>query len=70
MPIIKIDEIDYDTELMSPGAKQQLLSIQFIDAELGRIQAQAAVLQTARQAYATVLKSELRGLTGETIKFS
>jgi hypothetical protein len=34
------------------------------------LQAQAAVLQTARQAYATALKASLPNPVGDTIKFS
>lgn len=48
MPIIKIDDIDYDPDQLSDEAKAQLASLQFVDAELQRLNAQAAVLQTAR----------------------
>ena len=48
MPIIKIDDKDYDTETLSEEAKAQLQSLQFVDQELAKLQAQAAVLQTAR----------------------
>jgi Arc/MetJ family transcription regulator len=37
----------------------QLTSLQFVDAELARMQAQAAVLQTARAAYAKALQAAL-----------
>ena len=42
MPTIKIDDKDYDLDQLSTEAKQQLASIQFVDAELARLQAQAA----------------------------
>lgn len=70
MPTIKIDEVDYDLDLMSDDAKGQLASIQFVDAELARLQAQAAVLQTARLAYANVLKGQLMPQNNDIIKFS
>jgi hypothetical protein len=35
------------------------MSLQFVDAELQRLQAQAAVLQTARVAYSKALKESL-----------
>jgi hypothetical protein len=59
MPIIKIDNKDYDTELLSDEAKSQIQSIQFVDQELARVKAQATVLQTARIAYAKALNDAL-----------
>ena len=59
MANIKIDDKDYDFDTLSDEAKNQLVSLQFVDAELQRLNAQAAVLQTARVAYANALKSAL-----------
>ena len=59
MPIIKIDDKDYDTESLSEQAKAQLSGLQFVDQELARLQAQAAILQTARIAYAKALNDAL-----------
>ena len=59
MPIIKIDEKEYDTETLSEEAKAQLTSIQFVDQELHRLNAQAAILQTARIAYTKALNDAL-----------
>ena len=50
MTTITIDNHTYDLDTLSPDARAQLTSLQFIDAELARLQAQAAVLQTARMA--------------------
>ena len=71
MPIIKIDNIDYDTDKLSDEAKAQLVSLQFCDQELARLQAQAAAYQTARMAYAKALQAALPTATvGDTIKFN
>jgi len=59
MPSIKIDEKDYELDDLSDEAKAQLASLQFVDAELQRINAQAAVLQTARMAYSKALNEAL-----------
>jgi hypothetical protein len=59
MTIIKIDEKDYDTETLSDEAKSQIQSIQFVDQELVKLNAQAAVMQTARIAYAKALNDAL-----------
>ena len=71
MPTIKIDGKDYDIDQLSNEAKAQLASLQFVDAELARLQAQAAALQTARMAYAKALQAALPlALAGDTLKFS
>ena len=59
MPTIKIDNVGYDTDTLSNEAKAQLISMQFCDQELARLQAQAAAYQTARQAYAKALQAAL-----------
>ena len=75
MPTIKIDNIDYDTDKLSDEAKAQLISMQFCDQELQRLQAQAAAFQTARQAYAKGLQAALpspleHARASETLKFN
>ena len=59
MPIITIDEKEYELDLLSSEAKAQLASLQFVDAELARLNAQVAIYQTARMAYSTALKGSL-----------
>ena len=59
MPIIKIDEKDYELDNLSVDAKAQLASLQFVDSELQRLNAQTAVLQTARMAYSKALNEAL-----------
>ena len=59
MTTINIDNIEYDTDKLSDEAKAQLVSLQFCDQELQRLQAQAAAIQTARMAYAKALQSAL-----------
>ena len=71
MPIIKIDNVDYDTKKLSDEAKAQLVSLQFCDQELARLQSQAAAIQTARMAYARALQSALPvASVGDTIQFN
>ena len=59
MPNIKIDDKEYDIDAFSEEAKNQVLSLQFVDTELQRLNAQAAILQTARIAYSNALKELL-----------
>ena len=59
MATIKIDNKDYDVDSLSNDAKVQLQSIQFIDVELQRLQAQIAVHQTARATYFNALRQVL-----------
>ena len=63
MTTISIDNKSYDLDTLSDEAKAQLASIQFIDAELARLQAQAAALQTARIAYSNALQAALPTVT-------
>ena len=71
MPTIKIDNVDYDTANLSDEAKAQLISLQFCDQELARLQAQSAAIQTARMAYAKALQAALPvAPAGDTLKFS
>ena len=71
MTTIKIDNVDYDTDKLSDEAKAQLVSIQFCDQELQRLQVQAAAYQTARQAYAKALNQALNPIEqmGDKISF-
>jgi hypothetical protein len=59
MATITIDNVAYDLETLSADAKAQLMSIQFVDQELARLQAKAAALQTARIAYGKALSEAL-----------
>jgi len=71
MTTITIDSIDYDTDKLSDEAKAQLISLQFCDQELQRLQAQAAAYQTARIAYSKALQSALPAMpAGDTLKFN
>jgi hypothetical protein len=60
MASITIDGKEYDTDTLSDEAKSQLMSLQFCDAELQRLQAEAAAFQTARIQYARALQKELQ----------
>ena len=68
MSIIKIDNKEYEFDNLSADAKGQLQSLQFVDGELARLQAQTAVLQTARMAYAKALNEKLNAFPGDTLK--
>ena len=71
MPNIKIDNKEYDIDTLSEECKAQLASIQFVDQELARLQAQTSVLQTAKIAYLQALKASLPVIGGsDTIKLS
>jgi len=59
MTTIMIDGKEYDIDSMSDEAKENINNIQFCDQKLAELQAETAVIQTARNAYATVLKNIL-----------
>ena len=69
MATIKIDSKEYELDTLSEECKAQIASIQFVDQELARLQAQAAVLQTAKASYIQGLKASMPVVGGsDTIK--
>ena len=67
---ISVNHRDYDFDSLPPEAKAQITSLQFVDAELARLGAQSAVLQTARIAYGNAPQAALPMCVGDTIKFN
>jgi hypothetical protein len=75
MPTITIDNQEYDIDELSDEAKAQVQSLQYCDAELARLTAQASVIQTARAAYSKALNAALpsplqRAQSSETLKLN
>jgi len=71
MPTIKIDNQEYELDNFSSEARAQLASLQYVDAELMRLQAQTAAMQTARMAYAKALQAALPAVPeSDTIKLA
>ena len=71
MTTITIDNIEYDSDKLSDDAKAQLISLQFCDQELARLQDQAAAYQTARKASAKALQSALPAMpASDTLKLN
>ena len=75
---ITIDGKEYDLDSLSKESKGQLLSIQFVDSELQRLNNKIAAYQTARIAYVKALQASLEGETsieigvddlGDTLSF-
>ena len=60
MPTIKINNQDYDTDTLPEAAKQQLQMLALTDAEIKRLQAQLAIAQTAKNAYARALAEAVK----------
>ena len=59
MAILSINDKSYDIDKLSPEARAQMQSIQFVDAEIARLTASLAVAQTARIAYLNALAPHL-----------
>jgi hypothetical protein len=69
MSSINIDGRSYELSNLSDEAKAQLVSLQFVEQEITRLQLLIAALQTARNAYASALKGQLPA-TSEKIPLS
>ena len=59
MASIKIDGKDYDLDQLSDESKKQLSSLQFVQNEVKRLNAQIAVYNTAASAYSAALKNAI-----------
>ena len=59
MANITIDGKDYNSDDLSQNAKEQLVSLQFVQGEIKRLEAQLAVFKTAAVAYSASLKKEI-----------
>ncbi len=69
MPSIKINNKDYEIDQLPKEAKMQLQMLALADAEIKRLQAQLAIAQTAKNAYAQALSKAVSSLpVGDTIK--
>jgi len=59
MAKVSIDGVDYDTETMSQESRQQLEMLVMTEQRIRQLQGEVAMMQTARQAYASALKASL-----------
>ncbi len=59
MPTIKIDDREFDTDELSPEARQQLEMLVAAENRLRELQRDLALVQTARNAYLSVLRAHL-----------
>ena len=71
MNSITINNQDYEVDSLSDDAKAQIQMLQFADQEIARLNAQLAVVQTARLAYSNALLAALPAKpANDTIKLS
>ena len=59
MATITIDGQEYDSDTLSEAARSQIINLQVVDQKINQLSQDIAILQTARNAYASALKSEL-----------
>jgi hypothetical protein len=59
MTKVTIDDKEYETDDLSENAQAQLTALQFTNAEIQRLQALLAAMQTASNAYGKALQQEL-----------
>ena len=59
MTTIKIDDKEYDFDKLTDEAKAQIDSIVLCDRKLAELQSEAAIVQTARNAYVAALQELL-----------
>ena len=59
MPEITIDDKKYNSEDLSDKAQKSLVSLQFVNSEIQKLEAQISVFKTAQAAYSQSLKLQL-----------
>ena len=59
MATITIDDLEYSVDDLSDSAKAQLASLQAVDQKIIDAQQNLAILQTARNTYASALREHL-----------
>ncbi len=55
MPLIKINDKEYDSDSLSDAAKQQLASLVFVQNQLKKLNSEIAVYKTAEISYSLAL---------------
>ena len=60
MPEIKINEKSYDIDTLSENAKKQIVSLQFVQNEIQRLNAQLAAYKTAEIAYSKAVEDAIK----------
>jgi len=72
---VSIDGVEYDSDTMSQESRQQLEMLMMTEQKIRQLQAEVAMMHTARRAYANALKASLVTVPssevglGETFKF-
>lgn len=69
MAKVSIDGVEYDTDTMSVECRQQLEMLVMTEQKIRQLQAEVAMMHTARQAYANALKASLVQVSAPTIGF-
>ena len=59
MPMITIDNIDYNTEDLSGDGLIQLANLQFLEGQIQKIRQELAIYQTAQDTHGQALKAGL-----------
>ena len=59
MPELTLDGKTYQIDQLSEEARAQLISYNFVEAELVKINAQLAIYETAKNSYAKALKAAI-----------
>tara|TARA_B100000767_G_C19676629_1_gene497652 strand:+ start:460 stop:657 length:198 start_codon:yes stop_codon:yes gene_type:complete len=59
MPKLTIDDIAFNTEDLSKNGKDQLSSLQFLEAQMKNNEKEMAIYRTAHNTYLNALKEEI-----------
>jgi len=68
MATLTVNNKSYDIDTLSDDARAQMQSLQYVDAELQRLNATIAVFQTARMAYLNALQPLLESAKAQDVE--
>ncbi|ASQ90917.1 hypothetical protein CHL67_08285 [Prosthecochloris sp. GSB1] len=57
---VKVNDVEYNLADFSPEAREQLANLRYAESEIKRMQAQLAIVQTARNAYRQALLARMK----------
>ena len=70
MPKIKIDDLEFNSEDLSENGKGLLVSLQFVELHLKKLNDELAVLKTSKNVYDNMVRQKLEAEEGKSDKLN
>jgi hypothetical protein len=70
VPKIKIDDLEFNSEDLSENGKGLLVSLQFVELHLKKLNDELAVLKTSKNVYDNMVRQKLEAEEGKSDKLN